>query len=166
MNQPVETDNHLENELVKALFDSMGYKEPNETLETIFGLMPPESLIELYRKLRDRRADRKLTYDKEDKHDRFIQDEIECYFLNFFADKQVEFFSEPNIGSAYRSARTTATISDWAVFLDFIISSKRWDMLEKRPNKEAVEKYRTEQKKNPPGVEWHERYVVNFRRSG
>lgn len=166
MNQPVEPDNELENKLVKALLDAVGHKEPNKTLEAIFGLMSPGALIELCIRLRDRRSNRKSAYQKEDEQDRFVQDEIEGYLLNFFADEQIEFFSEPNIGTAYRSVRTAATISNWEVFLDFVISNERWDMLERRPNKSAVEKYLIEQKKTPPGVDWHKSYVANFRRSG
>ena len=62
-------------------------------------------------------------------------------------------------------ARTSATVADWDAYLAFVQTNERWDMLEKRCAKLAVEQYRAANDDLPPGINWKSAVTVNVRRA-
>jgi hypothetical protein len=60
--------------------------------------------------------------------------------------------------------RASAKVSDWDSLLEFIKKEGAWEMLERRVSKVAVEQFKAETKDLPPGVDWGETQVINFRR--
>ena len=122
------------------------------------------SLLKLFIALRDRRAQRKAAYDNDDAGDRGKQDKIEVEFLRRFQERGIDNVSARDVGTAYKSTRSSATVADWDTFLDHIINNEAWEMLERRVNKTAVEQYKSVEEDLPPGVNWAETQVVNFRR--
>lgn len=68
-------------------------------------------------------------------------------------------------GTAYKTTRTSATVGDWDATLTYIRENSRWDMLERRVSKEAVEQFVQQYQDLPPGVNYSAVQVVNIRRS-
>lgn len=122
------------------------------------------SLLKLYIKLRDQRAQRKAAYEEDDADDRGKQDKIEIEFLRRFNERGIDNVAARGIGTAYRSTRASATVADWDALLEHVQDNEAWEMIERRVNKTAVQQYRDEHDDLPPGVNWSETQVINFRR--
>lgn len=67
-------------------------------------------------------------------------------------------------GTAYRTAKSSASIEDAVNFKDFVIANELWEMLDWRANKTAVEDYLKEYEAPPPGVKFSSVFVVGVRR--
>jgi hypothetical protein len=67
-------------------------------------------------------------------------------------------------GTAYRTERATASISDAAAFRDFVIANEMFDMLDWKANGPAVKDYIGEFSAEPPGVKLTTAYTVGVRR--
>lgn len=122
------------------------------------------TLLKMFIALRDRRAERKAAYQADDEGDRTKQDKIEIEFLRRFGERGIDNVSARGVGTAYRSTRSSATVADWDAFLDHVRDNDAWELLERRVNKTAVEQFKAAQEDLPPGVNWNEAQVVNFRR--
>ena len=122
------------------------------------------SLLKVFIKLRDRRATRKADYQADDAGDKDKQEKIEVEFLNRFNERGIDNVSTNGVGTAYRSTRTSATVADWDTLLEHIQNEGAWEMLERRVSKAAVQQFRDEHEDLPPGINWTETQVVNFRR--
>lgn len=121
-------------------------------------------MLKLFIGLRDRRAQRKAAYEDDDAGDRNKQDKIEVEFLRRFNERDIDNVSSRGVGTAYRSTRASATVADWDQLFDFIQTNEAFEMLERRVNKTAVQQYKDEHADLPPGVNWNETQVINFRR--
>jgi len=128
------------------------------------GELDDVSLLKLFIGLRDRRATRKAAYDDDDASDKEKQNKIEIEFLRRFQDRGIDNVSARDVGTAYKSTRSSATVADWEVVLDYVQNNEAWELLERRVNKTAVEQYKSAEGDLPPGVNWSETQVVNFRR--
>ena len=126
--------------------------------------MDDVSLLKLFIALRDRRAQRKADYQLDDSVDKDKQGNIEVEFLRRFNDRGIDNVSARGVGTAYRSTRISARVADWDSLLNFIKEDNAWEMLEHRVSKVAVEQFRAEHDDLPPGVNWDETQVINFRR--
>ena len=122
------------------------------------------TLLKLFIALRDRRAERKAAYQADDEGDRTKQDKIEIEFLRRFGERGIDNVSARGVGTAYKSTRSSATVADWDSFLEHVQNHDAWELLERRVNKTAVEQFRAVNDDLPPGVNWSEAQVVNFRR--
>jgi len=122
------------------------------------------SLLKIFIALRDRRAQRKAGYDADDAQDKDKQNKIEVEFLRRFNERGIDNVHSRDHGTAYRSTRSTATVADFEVFLGHVKQQDAWELLERRVNKKAVQEYRDAHDDLPPGVNWSEAQVVNFRR--
>lgn len=122
------------------------------------------SLLKVFIGLRDRRAERKAAYQADDEGDRMKQNKIEIEFLRRFQDRGIDNVSARSVGTAYKSTRASATVADWDGFLDHVKEHDAWELLERRVNKTAVEQFKAVNSDLPPGVNWSETQVVNFRR--
>ena len=122
------------------------------------------SLLKLFIGLRDRRAQRKAAYDEDDASDKGRQNKIEIEFLRRFQDRGIDNVSARDVGTAYKSVRASATVADFDALLDHVRENDAWELLEHRVNKTAVEQFKAVDGDLPPGVNWSETQVVNFRR--
>jgi len=122
------------------------------------------SLLKLFIGLRDRRAQRKAAYDEDDASDKERQNKIEVEFLRRFQDRGIDNVSARDVGTAYKSVRASATVADFDALLDHVRENDAWELLERRVNKTAVEQFKAVDGDLPPGVNWSETQVVNFRR--
>jgi hypothetical protein len=128
------------------------------------GELDDVSLLKLFIGLRDRRAQRKAAYNDDDSGDKEKQNKIEVEFLQRFQNRGIDNVSAREVGTAYRSTRSSATVADWDTLLDHVKDNDAWEMLERRVNKTAVEQFKAVNDDLPPGINWSETQVVNFRR--
>ena len=126
--------------------------------------MDDATLVKLFIALRDRRARRKADFQLDDVGDKEKQERIEIEFLKRFNERGIDNVSARGIGTAYRSVRASAKVADWDSLLEFIQKEGAWEMLERRVSKVAVEQFKAETNDLPPGVDWGETQVINFRR--
>ena len=126
--------------------------------------MDDGSLLKIFIGLRDRRARRKADFQLDDVDDKEKQERIEIEFLKRFNERGIDNVSARGIGTAYRSVRASAKVADWDSLLEFIKKEGAWEMLERRVSKVAVEQFKAETSDLPPGVDWGETQVINFRR--
>ena len=126
--------------------------------------MDDATLVKLFIALRDRRARRKADFQLDDVDDKEKQEKIEIEFLRRFNKRGIDNVSARGIGTAYRSVRASAKVADWDSLLEFIQKEGAWEMLERRVSKVAVEQFKAETNDLPPGVDWGETQVINFRR--
>jgi len=126
--------------------------------------MDDGTLLKLFIALRDRRARRKADFQLDDVDDKEKQERIEIEFKRRFNKRGIDNVSARGIGTAYRSVRASAAVSDWDSLLEFIQKEGAWEMLERRVSKVAVEQFKAETNDLPPGVDWGETQVINFRR--
>lgn len=126
-----------------------------------------DKLVAAYISLRDKRATRKAEFDAADADDKSKQEKIEAEFLRRFNDRGINSVSAEGTGTAYKSIRTSATVADRGVYIDWVLEEpvNRVAFLDVRANKTTVEQYRAANDDLPPGLNWSETATVNFRRS-
>ena len=122
------------------------------------------SLLKIFIGLRDKRSKRKADYDADDADDKYKQNKIETEFLRRFNERGIDNVSSREFGTAYRSTRVSAVVSDWDAILDHVKENNAWELIERRVNKTAVKEFKEEHDDLPPGVSWNEAQVVNVRR--
>lgn len=126
--------------------------------------MKLSELIDKYIEIRDKKAQLKAEYDvKKNKMDDAL-DKIEAVILKTFDASGMDSAKTEN-GTAYTSRLITATVADPDIFMQHVIATEAWHMIEKRCSKVGVEQYRAEHDEVPPGINWREERVVNVRRS-
>ena len=123
-----------------------------------------KSLLQMFIKLRDRRAQRKATFDADDATDKEKQSGIEVEFLRRFNERGIDNVSSRDHGTAYRSTRSSVTIDDWDIFLNHVKKNESWELLEHRANKKSAQEYAEVHGEIVPGTKYSETQVVNFRR--
>lgn len=68
-------------------------------------------------------------------------------------------------GTCYTSSRSSATVQDGSMFMDFI-KQGHWDMIERRANPTAVRDYVKQHNNLPPGVNLTTVQTLGVRRPG
>jgi hypothetical protein len=123
-----------------------------------------DEIVARYIALRDKKAEIKAKYDAEVEAIDAAMSRVENYLLKLMTELGVESI-RTSAGTPYVSRRTSATVADWEVFLDWVRSNGEWSMLERRANKTVVQSWREEHNDLPPGLNWREERVVNIKRS-
>lgn len=126
--------------------------------------MTLEELVGQYIRLRDLKAQKKAAYEREVAQITAVMDKVETRLLKLFEQLGADSVKTA-AGTAYVSARTSATIADWDAFLAHVQQNGAWELLERRCSKTAVEQFKAANDDLPPGVNWSEERVVNIRRS-
>lgn len=127
--------------------------------------MKIDSLVEKYIQVREKKSQLKAKYEDEVSRYDQLQDKIEALLLIKFGELGVDSV-KTGMGTAYTSTRTSASMADWDSFRSFCAAQEDpYQYLDRRVNKTAVEQYRAANEDLPPGVNWSETRVVNFRRS-
>ena len=122
-------------------------------------------VVGAYIKLRDRRAQRKAEYEAADAVDKEKQDKIEAYLLKEFNESGVDSI-KTEFGTAYKSSRLSITTADKeAFFMNWVVPNQAWEFLDIKPNKTAVQQYKSVHEDIPPGLNWSETLEVKIRRS-
>lgn len=126
--------------------------------------MKVSELVAKYIEIRDKKAEIKAEYDlKVSRLDEML-DKIENKFLQVFSETGMESI-RTEFGTAFASTRTSCTVADKEIFMDYVVKNQEWPLLEVKPSKKAVEEYRTATDVLPPGLNWSVERTVSIRRS-
>ena len=126
--------------------------------------MKMDEIVKTYIKVREKKSQLKAGYDaSKAKYDE-LQDKLEALLLVKFGELGVDSVKTEQ-GTAYTSVRTTATVADWDILLNFVKENDAYEMLERRVSKTAVEQYKAANDDLPPGINYGSERVVNFRKS-
>lgn len=121
--------------------------------------------VSLYIQLRDQKAQMKADFDAKVAPLQEKMDKLEAKLLEVFNKTGMDSV-KTEFGTAYATVRSTASVADRDIFMDFIKAREEWSLLEVRVNKTAVEQFRAANDDElPPGVNIREERVVNVRRS-
>lgn len=120
--------------------------------------------VELYIKMRDRKAELKAEFDAKVAPLNEKMDKLEAKLLDVFNQTGMDSV-KTEFGTAYATTRVTASVADKEVFMTHIRENDDWGLLEVRASKTAVDQYRSVHDDIPPGVSMREERVVNVRRS-
>lgn len=125
--------------------------------------MTIQELVNNYIKTRDRKdALTKLYKEKAAKYEHAL-DLIEAMLLKTLDENGLESVRTEN-GTVFTSSRTSATVADREVFLEFVRQNEAWVFLENRVSKNAVEQHIAAYDVPPPGVSLRIERTVNIRR--
>lgn len=124
-----------------------------------------DDLVETFIKIREKKAKLKAEYTAKVAEFDAVADKIEAALLARFQEMGVDSVKTPS-GTAYASARSSASVADWDSFKAFcLLQEDPLGYVERRVSKEAVEQFKAENEDLPPGVNWSVTRVINFRRS-
>lgn len=126
--------------------------------------MKMDELVRTYIQVREKKSQLKAAYEEKASELTALQDKIEALLLIKFGELGVESIKTDE-GTAYTSVQTRASVADWDTFWAFVKEHEAYDMVERRVSKAAVEQYKSANDDLPPGLNWSETRVVNFRRS-
>lgn len=126
--------------------------------------MKLDLIVERYVQMRDRKAEMKAAYEASVADLNTGMAKLENAIMATLNEQGVESVRTAS-GTAFKSVSNSATIADWDMYLAFVKENDRWDMLEKRCAKLAVEQYRAANDDLPPGVNWKSAVTVNVRRA-
>jgi hypothetical protein len=121
-------------------------------------------VVQKYIQIRDRRAQRKEAFTQEDAKDKQLQETIEAKLMEVFIATGVDSCKTP-AGTAYTSTKTSATVADKEVYLDFIKQTGEWGLLDVRALKSSIEEYKDKNQALPPGINYREEVSINIRRA-
>lgn len=126
--------------------------------------MKLDELVKAYIEVRDKKAEIKAQYEaKVAKADAVLQ-KIEAKLLQTFDEIGMD-SCKTEFGTAYTSHRSTSSVADREVFMNFVKDNEEWPLLEVRAAKAGVEQYREAHGDLPPGVNYRVERTVNIRRS-
>lgn len=127
--------------------------------------MKMDDLVQKFIQLRTKKSQLEAAYDAEvAKYDN-LQDKIEALLLLRFSEMGIDSVKTEQ-GTAYSSTRTSASMADWDSFKTFCTAQEDpYQYLDRRANKTAIEQYRAANDDLPPGINWSETRVINFRKS-
>lgn len=120
--------------------------------------------VELYIKMRDKKAELKAEFDAKVAPLNEKMDKLEAKLLDVFNQTGMDSVKTES-GTAYTTTRVTASVADKDVFMTHVRENDDWGLLEVRASKTAIEQYRSVHDDIPPGVSMREERVVNVRRS-
>ena len=121
--------------------------------------------VSLYIQLRDKKAQMNADIEASVAPLNEKMDKHEAKLLDVFNKTGMDSV-KTEFGTAYATTRSTASVADREVFMDYVKANEEWALLEVRTSKTAVEQYRSANDNElPPGVNLREERVVNIRRS-
>lgn len=92
-----------------------------------------------------------------------VQEMLAGIIRKFMDDNKLDSLKTAH-GTCYTSTRYTATLADPAAFMDYVINSKRWELLERRANATAVADYVKENNALPAGCNLNAIQTLGVRR--
>lgn len=68
-------------------------------------------------------------------------------------------------GTVYRTEKKSASLADAEAFMNYVIATQAWDLVDRKANVTAVEDFINSNHTPPPGVNYSSTHVVGVRRS-
>src|SRR3954463_12947993 len=126
--------------------------------------LTPERAIELYIALRDRKTAMEEAHKAATKPVTDAMARLEATLLAHLDQAGVEHMGA-KAGTAYKTVRTSCTVSAWSATLDYIRDNELWELLEARVSKTVALAIMEETKQPIPGVAVRRELAVNVRRA-
>jgi hypothetical protein len=126
--------------------------------------MKISELVAKYVQLRDKKAEYKGEYEAKVAKIEETLGKIECKLLEVFEQTGMDSV-KTEFGTAYKSVRSSASVADRDAFMAYVKANDEWQLVDIRAAKTAVEQFKDVNNDLPPGVNWREERVVNFRRA-
>ncbi len=123
-----------------------------------------DQIIAAYIKIRDQIAEKEAAHKEAMKPYKSALEQLESQVLQMLDEAGVDSIKTKE-GTAYKSEKTSVTVADRSVFMDYIRDNMAFDLLDVRPNKSAVEIFLQEHQDVPPGVNLRRVVSCNFRRN-
>ena len=121
--------------------------------------------VEVYIKIRDKKAQMKAAFDAEVSPINDKLAKLEAKLMEVFNQTGMDSV-KTEFGTAYTVNRSTASVADRDIFMDYVKKNEEWSLLEVRVSKTAVDQFReAHENEIPPGVNLRVERVVNVRRS-
>jgi|TARA_R110000868_G_scaffold27351_3_gene104037 phage host-nuclease inhibitor protein Gam len=121
--------------------------------------------VGLYVKLRDKKAQMKAEYQDAVAPVQEKMDKLEAKLLEVFNTTGMDSI-KTEFGTAYTSTRTTASVADRDVFMDYVKANEEWSLMEVRASSTAIKQFQEASDGDiPPGINLSVERTVNIRRS-
>jgi hypothetical protein len=92
-------------------------------------------------------------------------DKLEAKLLEVFNTTGMDSI-KTEFGTAYTSTRTTASVADRDVFMDYVKAHEEWSLMEIRASASAIKQFQEASDGDlPPGINLAVERTVNIRRS-
>ena len=127
--------------------------------------MTVDDMIDKYLRLREKTKKIKEEHTKQLAPYANALNTLEAWLLEALNEAKLKSMSSPH-GTAYKTTRTSAKVTDWPAVLTFIRQNEAWDLLEARVSKLAAETIIEETQHPIPGVETSSEVCCNVRRAG
>lgn len=122
--------------------------------------MNAADVVQMYVELREEKA----RLEAEKKAVQAKMDVLESKLLQAFDKMGIDSVRTP-FGTAYVTTRSSASVADKEIFLNYVKEHQEWALLETRCSKTAVEQFKEmHDNELPPGISWAQEVVVNVRR--
>jgi hypothetical protein len=122
-----------------------------------------ETLVDKYRQLRDRKKLKADTYKAQVEPYTEAMDQLGAAILDALNRAGVESIRTKS-GTAFKTTRSSYTVKDPALFREWIEANQRFDLLETRVSKEAVEAMVQAGQSLPEGIGISSEVLVNIRK--
>lgn len=136
----------------------------SEVLDKPKSSMTLDKAIASYVAIRDRKGDMEKRHAEELAPINQMLDRLEAFMLDAMNEAGLQSIKSPH-GTAFKSKRTSAKVTDWDLTLPFIREHEVWELLERRVSKKAAEAIIEETQLPIPGVDMTTEIVVNVRRA-
>jgi hypothetical protein len=121
--------------------------------------------IEIYVKLRDKKAQLKAEYTDAVAPVQEKMDKLEVKFLEIMNTTGVDSL-KTEFGTAYSTTRTTASVADKDAFFKFVKDNEEWPLMEVRASSTAVKQFVEAHAGDvPPGLNLNVERTIGVRRS-
>lgn len=121
--------------------------------------------VGLYIKLRDQKAKMKAEYQDAVAPVQEKMDKLEAKLLEVFNNTGTDSI-KTEFGTAYTSTRTSASVADRDVFMDYVKANEEWSLMEVRASATAIKQFQEASDGDlPPGINITVERTVNIRRS-
>jgi len=127
--------------------------------------IPIDTMVKVYTRIRDKRAEIKAAFDAEDKDLQAQLDKVKQGLLEYCKEHGVESVRTQH-GLFYRTVKTRYWTGDWESMHKFIMEHAVPEFFEKRLNQSAVKEF-LEQNPDllPPGLNVDAEYTVSVRKA-
>lgn len=123
-----------------------------------------EQLVAAYIQVRDKVAEIKAQQAADLKPYQEALSKLEFATLKLLDEAGVD-SAKTKAGTAYLLVRTSVVVADKSSFMDYVTNNERFDLLDVRANKTAVEGMLSDDEDLPPGLNIRRDKAVGFRRS-
>ena len=127
--------------------------------------VPIEKWVKQYIWCRDTIKKMDEEHDRKTKEFKDIMQQLSGHLQSFLDASGVDTAQVKGVGTIMTSTRYTASLADPKVFMDFVITNNRFELLDRKANATAVKEYVQENNASPPGCNLTAHKTVGVRRA-